>query len=330
MTGLLVFAQILIEAFYLQMQSSRITGGMAVKFNFEGIRQGLHGLFTGVVIILWLITFATNLDIYNTVLSLLNDVFNTPRKIGSTSYTYGNILTFVFILYVVSVLQRYVGYFFGETEDDFIGDLDKRESRLVLFRLIIIMVGFFAAVVASGLPVDKVTVVLGALGVGIGLGLQNIVYNLVSGVILIFEKPMQVGDYIEVGDKKGRVEGIGIRSSKLVTSDGSEVIVPNGDILSSHMVNWTRSNNNRRTELTISIDPAQLEVAREEILAELKNNAFVIKERPVEILVNNLSEKSVALTVNVWINSIYKEQEFKSDLFSSIYKRLAAKDIKII
>jgi small-conductance mechanosensitive channel len=251
--------------------------------------------------------------------------------VGSTSFSIANILTFLFILYIVSILQKYVGYFFGETEDDFIGDLDKKESRLVIFRLIIIMVGFFIAVVASGLPVDKVTVVLGALGVGIGLGLQNIVYNLVSGVILIFEKPMQIGDYIEVADKKGRVQNIGIRASKLVTSDGSEVIVPNGDILSSHMVNWTRSNNNRRTQLSISIDSSsELQVAKDTILEELKKNHFVIQERPVEILMNNFTEKSVELSINVWINSIYKEQEFKSEVLSTIHTSLAAKGIKII
>ena len=103
---------------------------------------------------------------------------------------------------------------------------------------------------------------------------------------------MQVGDYIEVADKQGRVQNIGIRSSKLVTSDGSEVIVPNGDILSSHMVNWTRSNNNRRAQLSISIEPAsELPNAKEIILAELKHSPHVIQERPVEILVNNLSEK---------------------------------------
>jgi potassium efflux system protein len=274
---------------------------------------------------------ATDLELYNPIVSFLDTLLNTPRIVGSTAFSIGNILTFLFILYVVSILQKYLGYFFGETEDDFLGDLDKKESRVVIFRLIIIMVGFFLAVVASGLPVDKVTVVLGALGVGIGLGLQNIVYNLVSGVILIFEKPMQIGDYIEVADKKGRVENIGIRASKLVTADGSEVIVPNGDILSSHMVNWTRGNNNRRSQLSIEIEPAsELPKAKEIILAELKTNHYVIQGRPVEILLNNLNEKSVEISINVWINSIYKEEEFKSELRSILYSRLAEKEIKII
>jgi small-conductance mechanosensitive channel len=331
MIGLFVIVEILIEAFYLQMQSSRISVGMSAKFNFENIRADLYQILTVVSVLLGLIIFFTNIDLHFVMASLLDSVFNTPRKIGSTSFTIGNLLTFGVILYLVSVLQKYVGYFFGETEEDFVGDLDKKESRLVLVRLAIIMAGFFMAIVASGLPVDKVTVVLGALSVGIGLGLQNIVFNLVSGVILIFEKPMQIGDYIEVGDKKGRVQNIGIRSSKLITPDGSEVIVPNGDILSSHMVNWTRSNNHRRTELTFGVEPSsQLQLAKDSIMEELKGNSYVIQGEPVEILVNNLSETSAALTVHVWINSIYKEQEFKSQVLSNIYNRLAAKGIKIV
>lgn len=330
-TGLLALIQILVEAFYLQMQSSRMANGMSVNFNFSKIRAELEQLLTTAAVILGIIIFITNIDLYYAGAEIFDHIFNTPRKIGSTSFTLGNLAAFGLILYFVSILQKYVGYFFGETDEDFIGDLDKKESRLVLFRLLIIMVGFFMAVVASGLPVDKVTVVLGALGVGIGLGLQNIVFNLVSGVILIFEKPMQIGDYIEVGDKKGRVQNIGIRSSKLVTPDGSEVIVPNGDILSSHMVNWTRSNNHRRAELVFSIQPSsQLQVARDTIVELMKANNFVIQGEPVEILVNTLSEDSATLTVNVWINSIYKEQEFKSEVLSGIYNKLSAKGIKIV
>jgi len=330
-TGLFVFVPMLVEAFYLQMKSRRLSGGMSLKFDYTDIKEGLYNLLAAAAIFCWLITFATNLEIYPAIVSFLDGLLNTPRMVGSTAFSIGNILTFIFIIYMVSILQKYVGYFFGETEEDFLGDLDKKESKLVLFRLAIIMVGFFLAVVASGLPVDKVTVVLGALGVGIGLGLQNIVFNLVSGIILIFEKPMQIGDYIEVADKKGRVQNIGIRSSKLVTADGSEVILPNGDILSSHMVNWTRSNNHRRTQLSIQIEQAsEIQAAKDAIMEELNKNKFVIHELPVDILLNNLSEKSVELQINVWINSIYKEQEFRSEVLNTIYKRLTEKGIKMV
>ena len=141
--GLFVLVYMSIEVFYLQMKSTRISSGMATKFSYADIQTGLFTLLSVGAVIFWLLTFATNLEIYNAVRAFLVELLNTSRRVGSTSFTIGNIFTFVFILYVVSVLQKYVGYFFGETEEDFIGDLDKKESRLVIFRLIIIMVGFF-------------------------------------------------------------------------------------------------------------------------------------------------------------------------------------------
>jgi potassium efflux system protein len=88
------------------------------------------------------------------------------------------------------------------------------------------------------------TIIISAFGIGIGFGLQNIVNNLVSGLILAFEKPIQIGDIIEVGNRSGTMKEIGVRSSKILTSDGSEVIIPNGDLFPQHVVNWTLSNNN--------------------------------------------------------------------------------------
>ena len=93
---------------------------------------------------------------------------------------------------------------------------------LILIRLGILSAGILIAFAASGIPIDKLTIIIGALGVGIGFGLQNIVNNLVSGVILAFERPVQIGDAIEVGNRYGVIKEIGIRSGKIVTVEGSE------------------------------------------------------------------------------------------------------------
>ena len=84
---------------------------------------------------------------------------------------------------------------------------------------------------------DKITIVLGALSVGIGFGLQTIINNLVSGIILAFEKPIQIGDEIQVGLLSGTVKEVGIRASKTQAYDGSEIILPNGDLLSQSLIN---------------------------------------------------------------------------------------------
>ena len=108
--------------------------------------------------------------------------------------------------------------------------IGKRKFESGVKELLLVVVGFALATAATGLPLSKIAIVFGALSVGIGLGLQSIVNNLVSGIILIFERPFHVGDFIEVAGKAGRVQDIGIRSSKLTSVSGSEIIVPNGDL----------------------------------------------------------------------------------------------------
>src|SRR5690606_21434828 len=86
-----------------------------------------------------------------------------------------------------------------------------------------------------------------------GFGLQNIINNFISGIILIFEKPFRTGDFIELADKKGRVQEIGIRSSTLMTQEGAEVIIPNGDLLSGRLVNWTLGGSYSKVDVGIKI-----------------------------------------------------------------------------
>ena len=214
--GLTIFIQILIEAFRLQTSVNRSKGGFAAKLNFSKIEKMLCRALTILAGILWIIVFTINLNIYNILFDRLNSLLNTPRKIGSTTFQIGHLLLFLAIIYVSNLLQQGIGSLYGRNESNWDPEVKKNGSRLAMTRLVLIIIGFMIAVAASGLPLDKITIVLGALGVGIGLGLQTIVNNLVSGVILIFEQPFRIGDYIEIGDKRGRVLDIGIRSSKLV------------------------------------------------------------------------------------------------------------------
>jgi potassium efflux system protein len=199
---------------------------------------------------------------------------------------------------------------------------------LLLLRLLVLVAGFLIAIAASGLPMDKITVVLGALGVGIGLGLQNIVNNLVSGVILIFERPLKIGDYVEVVGQKGRVKDIGIRSSRMVTTEGAEVTVPNGDLLSSKLINWTLSNNHIRTELLFTIAPsAALPLAKEIILEEVLGSDAIIGKMAPELLVRSINDSSVGLKLLVWIQNVHQDEVFKSHMLQQIYQRLKDNDI---
>ncbi|RZK61507.1 MAG: mechanosensitive ion channel, partial [Pedobacter sp.] len=221
--------------------------------------------------------------------------------------------------------------FFGEQKISFDGASDHKGSKVALFRLIIIVIGLLLAFTASGLPMDKLTVVLGALGVGIGLGMQNIVNNFVSGIILIFEKPFRIGDYVELADKRGKVQDIGIRSSKLLTPQGSEVIIPNGDLLSGRLVNWTLSNDYLKSELLIKVSStANMQQVQEIISEVIKGSVHTVNKLPPEILVNNLAADSVEIKVLVWVNNVYVEAAFKSDTLMRIMVAFQEADIKVM
>lgn len=241
--GLMVFVQLITETFLLQIQSSRMRKNYPDSFEFVGIARSITKLMGIVAAIVWLIVVTNSLNVYDMLGDTLSGLFNTPRSVGKISFTFNGILLFLGIIWIANFFQKYIAYFFGDTGDDASIDDRNQRSRLLVTRLVLLIAGFFLAVAASGLPIDKITFVLGALGVGIGLGLQGIINNFVSGIIIIFDRPIRLGDTVEVGGKKGRVKEISIRSSTILTDEGAEVIIPNGDVLSHNIINWTLSNN---------------------------------------------------------------------------------------
>jgi small-conductance mechanosensitive channel len=123
-----------------------------------------------------------------------------------------------------------------------------------LLNYAILTVGFIVALGVLGMDLTKVTVLAGAFGVGIGFGLQSVVNNFVSGLILLFERPIHVGDAVQVGSIQGRVRRIGIRASVVRTLQGSEIIVPNANLITQEVTNWTLSDQLRRLDLPVGVN----------------------------------------------------------------------------
>jgi potassium efflux system protein len=332
--GLAVFIELFTEAFHLQILCSRGSEGSTAAFDYDKIEPQLMRLLTVLAGALWLVVFTSNLNIYNVIYGVFDHILTTTHVFGSTEFTYGNILLFFLILYISALLQRYIGYFFGDVGNDDSVDSRQRGSWLVALRLLLVLVGFALATAATGLPLSKIAIVFGALSVGIGLGLQSIVNNLVSGIILIFERPFHVGDFIEVAGKAGRVHDIGIRSSKLTSVTGSEIIVPNGDLLSNHVINWTRTNDHIRTDLSLKMAPGtdlqtDLQKARELIQEEIKTSPYTMHNLPPEILLSSINGQVYELKVLFWITNIRQEQLTKSEILAGIYRRFTAEGLTL-
>jgi small-conductance mechanosensitive channel len=127
----------------------------------------------------------------------------------------------------------------------------------------VIIIGAAVATTAAGFDIGKATILMGALGVGVGFGLQNVVNNFVSGLILLFERPIRVGDIVEVGSASGEVQEIGMRATRVKNWQGAELIVPNASLISAEVVNWTLKRDLRRLELPVGVaygsDPVVVE-----------------------------------------------------------------------
>jgi small-conductance mechanosensitive channel len=166
---------------------------------------------------------------------------------------------------------------------------------------------------------DRLTMILSALGVGIGFGLNTLINNLVSGLILAFEKPVNLDDIVEIGGQTGKMKSIGIRSSVITTYDGSEVIIPNGDLLNQHLVNWTMGSSRRRYEIQIGVaygtDLNRTKLLLMEILHKHKQ---ILKNPEPIVLATNFGDSSIDFVVKYWVSHFNFGLDVKSDLILSI------------
>ncbi len=324
-----VFVKLVQESFLLQIQTSRTRKKYPKEFDFSAISNSILNFSITLAIVLWLIVFTSNLNLFDALNDFLVDLFTTNRQVGNFNFTFGGIVLFFGIIWLANFLQKYIAYFFGDTGDDASVDDKGQRSRLMVTRLILLISGFLLAVAASGLAVDRITVILGALGVGIGLGLQSIVNNFVSGVILIFDRPLRIGDTVDIGDKRGRVKEIGIRTSTLLTEDGAEVIIPNGDVLSHNIINWTLSNNYVRETFSFNIDkPNNLEdIGVDDIKSILKKNPNVMEQREPEILFNTINTKTIEVKIFFWCKDFNKSAFTTGEVRGDIYKLMEKKGI---
>jgi small-conductance mechanosensitive channel len=332
--GFYLLLQILMESLFLQLEANKHTdnSNLTSFLDFKVLQKKSKDILIKIIAILWLVALAKNLTIDDFLYDWGNNFLNHPYQISSTAFTFRSLLVFVAIIWLSGLLARIISYFydFAGQQTKLTPQAKKTRSSILLIRLTVFVVGFVVAINAAGIPMDRVTIIIGALGVGIGFGLQNIVNNLVSGIILAFEKPVQVGDVIEVSGKSGTIKEIGIRSSKIECGDGSELIVPNGDLISQHVVNWTLSNNNRRVELMIRVAHSADVLKVEQLLNDIVHNTEEIMDNPAPaVYVYNFTDSAVEFRVLFWADDINKWQSLKSKVLLAIYTAFEQEGIEI-
>lgn len=201
-------------------------------------------------------------------------------------------------------------------------------STVTYYSLLLLVV--FGALSETSIELNKFTVLTGALGVGLGFGLQNIVNNFVSGLILLFERPIHVGDTVDVGGLVGVVRRIGARSSTVVTFQGAEVIVPNSNLLSNQVINWTLSSQWRRVDVPVRVaygtDPERVI----KLLVDVaESHPGVLLERPPMAFFMGFGESSLNFELRFW--SAWQDTWFQlqSDVTVAVARALREASIEI-
>ncbi|MBC6368706.1 mechanosensitive ion channel family protein [Algoriphagus sp. AK58] len=324
------FVKAVMEIIYILLENRKGTDDLTSFLDFQAIQKRSRSLFLFLAVFFWLIIFLHNLALSDYVGELLTEILSTERSLGEATFTFGGILLFLGLVYASFIIANNLAYFISLKDQKKTDTRSKKlGSSVLLIRLGVLTVGFIIAATAAKIPLDKITIVLGALSVGIGFGLQTIINNLVSGVILAFERPIQIGDDIEVGTLTGKVKEVGIRASKIQAYDGSEIVVPNGELLSRSLINWTLSDKKRRIELLIGVSyDSDMNKVRE-LIEKVLDKEEILKYPAPRVLMQNFNESSVDFRILLWIESMDTMLDVRNKVMSDIFEAFNNNHIKI-
>jgi small-conductance mechanosensitive channel len=247
-------------------------------------------------------------------------VLATPLEVGHLSVSLGDILGFVLVIWLSILVSRFLRFFLEEevfVRVRLARGVPGTVSRLTHYS--VIALGFMVALSASGFGLDRLTVLAGAFGVGVGFGLQDVVKNFVSGLILLFERPIKIGDQIEFGGMSGEVTGIGIRASTLRNYEGADVIVPNGTLLAGQLTNWTYASAPRRMEITVGVaygtEPKQV---LELLLRVASEHADICKTPAPMALFVGFGDSALNFSLRAWTARTDRYLGIKSELTAAV------------
>ena len=296
-----------------------------VKRHRDLLRSRARSVLAWTAILFWATYVLESLSLRAPVFQDLRQVLTASWGVGSFKVSPGDIVLFgvtIWASFLVSRLLRFVLEEEVYARVKLAPGLHYSISKMVNYAVLV--VGFFIAIFVLGFDLTRLTILVGAFGVGLGFGLQNIINNFVSGLILLFERPIKVGDVIQLAGAEGVVQRIGIRASVVLTPTGSEVIVPNGSLISENVTNWTYSDRLRRLDLTLAVvGPADARQVMELLLAAARAQPRVLKDPPPRTLLSSFATDSMSFELRVWIDQSEDWSQVRSDLSLGIRATMA-------
>ncbi len=296
----------------------------------ETVRTTVFRMITFVTVVGWLVVSLRAFLLLDPLLISIRRALDWTLKIGDVSIDPGDLLIFGFVIWLSFKIAAFIQFVFTVEvvpRADLPKGVPETISRLTTY--LIIAIGAVIASAAAGFDISKLTIMISALGVGVGFGLQNIVNNFVSGLILLFERPIRVGDTLALDNTGGEVETIGMRASIVRTWDGAEIIVPNADLISQQVVNWTLNHNRHRMVIPVGVSYDTNPEQAAEIIVGVANDHKDVDATPnPACLFMGFGDSSLDFSLRAW-TAESKYMGVASDLRFGIFKKLAAAGIEI-
>jgi small-conductance mechanosensitive channel len=319
----------LIEAMLQYFPSDRFT---FLKLDVNGIKQRML-FFADAFIIFLLVSYLLVVwKLYAIPADVMQDFLVLKLPFGEQQVTIGLVILAALIVYGSFLLSWSLQAMFKENVlSRYQLDRGARHSIMRLMHYAIVLLGFFIAIGTLGFELRNIAIIGGALSVGIGFGMQSIVKNFVSGLILLFNRTITVGDVIRLNDgQEGWVMTLGQLSTRIQTFDRAEVVVPNGDLLTNQMTNWTLSDRMMRLTLPVGVAyGSDVETVIRVLKRVSRDNPQVLEDPQPMVLFNNFGDSSLDFELWVWISDFDEHRFIQSALNREIDRRFRAERIEI-
>jgi small-conductance mechanosensitive channel len=302
-----------------------------VRRHQQLLRRQITRLIGVAAIITWVLLSLSAFSLREAVISRMKALLNADIGVRSVHISLGAMVAFVLTIWITLLLSRFLRFVLKEeVYDRFHLARGPAYAVSTLVHYVVLLVGFYIAIAALGADMTKFAILAGAFGVGAGFGLQNIFNNFFSGLILLFERPVQVGDLIQVGDQTGVVRRIGIRASIIALDDKSQLIIPNGQLISDKVTNRTFSSLQKRMELTIRTaygeDPEQVIALLIKTAAAHSN---VTKDPPPDAVLKQFGEDALVFVLGFTTEDVGRFPFVQSDVAVAVNAALRDAGIEI-
>ena len=323
---LFTIAQIIKGIMALALRSWPVNSLRMVAHHCDLLERRLNLALVWTAMFMWAMRTLDYVGLQTPLARFLTTLLEARLKRGEFSISPGDILACALAVWISFLLSSFLKFILSE-------DVFPRTTVAPgvsyavtsLLRYTLIVTGFLFGLGELGLTVNRVVIILGALGVGIGFGLQNVVNNFISGLILLFERPIHVGDAIELDTISGEVRQIGIRASTIRSWQGADLIVPNSQLVSERVTNWTHHDRLKRIEIAVGVNYG----ADERLVIELLEGVArvhpkILATPPYQCLFKGFGDSTINFELRAWTDQYGEWQQIKSELTAGIYRAVQA------